>query len=534
MNNQVKQLRAENRHEEAYKLTKEELLRKPADIWAKRLHSWSIYYLIKKHVQAGEAAQARHFLEEFEALEMPKDEVLLYERMGYFYRVLDAGYLQAKQLVAEGKFAEAYRLQVEAVPVDAEQLAWTCYYLLRSHQKTGKPDTTTVAGVLGEFRQLVQPTKKLVYKLLLQEVTKLKPECWYGSSSSEYMEFLGLFGQLEEEDYQDQVWEGKKIISLAERLHIAYSKALLSERADAAKIHGYLAETVEGKLERYPAMQYVPFFKAKLLLGTGDRESGLRAFLPFARKKSGEFWVWQVYAEAYEDHADRYFSSLCKAMTCRAKPAFLSGIRERMIAFLVKEGRYDEAKYELDQLVAIREKEGWGLRSLHREYLGSDWYAQSSPKAIDYASHTEAAESLLYAGSGEECKVVVVHINKAKKLFGFITEDKREGFGKYRTEPVLWGIYQMNGSFQEGNFFEVIRMAKQESPVFPLVRAVSGKFTKQSHQSFGFAEGVFVDPAMVSGGRLVHGDRVVGKALLMPVKGKKDWKWRMVSIEKEG
>jgi hypothetical protein len=530
--NLLKKLRSENRFEESYQLTKTDLLNKPEDIWAKRNHSWSIYYMLKKHVQAGETAHARHYLEEFTTLQMPTDEILLHERMQYFIKVLDAGYLSIKQLVSEGKFQEAFDLQLIESQLDEEQLAWTVYYLLKSFNKTGKPFAHQVMEILTRFDKSYQPSKKLVSKLILQELIKSPVELWGSQSQVYFLERAGGFGIFEEDDYQKQEWEGKKIISLAERLHISYSKALLREKSPTDKIQDYITSTVEPILEKHPGMLYVPYFKAKLLLGTGDLDSGIKAFLPFAKKKAGEFWVWQVFAEAYESDADLYFSCLCKAMTCRTKPEFLSNIMERLIAFLVKSEKYDLAKGELDKLIKLRENQGWGLRSIHQRYLGSAWYQQASPTHIDYNVHTSKAEGLLGINPLQTIEVIISHINEDKKVFSFLTREKRQGFGKYFKKPEMWKVYSINGRFGKGDFFEVGKMGKSENKDFPLLRSISGNVVKKPQHAFAFAEGVFVDPCLVEQFQLKDQDRVEGKAVLSPVKGKKEWAWKMVELQK--
>jgi len=529
----IKQLRAENRHEDAYKLSKLGLESNPGDIWAIRKHSWSIYYMVKKHVQAGEAIQANLYLKEFETLNVPEDEKLIYERLGYFKKVLTAEYLKAKALVDQGKYLESFDWQMEGENPDKEQLAWTIFFMLRSFNKTGKPHKIELADRLNKFKAQINPEKKIVYKLILQQLIKLPEDLWTKYRQTEYLEHFLLFEILEEDDYQKQEWEGKKIISLAERLHIAYSKALLRENSTTDKIQSYINNTVVPVLEQYPGMLYVPYFKAKLLLGIGDQDSGIKAFLPFAKKKSGEFWVWQVFAEAFEKDKALYFSCLCKAMTCRAKLEFLSGIKERLIAYLVKSKQYDLAKSELDSLLEIRQKQGWGLRSIHQNYLRSAWYPQAKAVSIKYTDHKYLAESLIGAKPRVVLEVLVSHINLEKKLFGFLTPDKRQGFGKYTQEPELWQIYKLEGNFGSGEYFEVKKQKKTLQKDFPLIKSVGGKIIKKPLQKFGFVEGAFVDPFLVQRHLLQHDDRIEGQAILSPIKGKKDWAWKLVSLIKK-
>ncbi|RZS97133.1 DUF7017 domain-containing protein [Cecembia calidifontis] len=533
MNQQLlKQLRAENRFEDAYKLTKNELLQKQDDIWAKRNHSWSLYYLIKKHVQAGQTVQAKHFLDEFTSLQMPITEALLHERMEYFFKILNEGYLRVKQLVADGKYSEAFDFELKKNQPDTDQLSWIVYYLLKSHNKTGKPDNTETLGLLNRHFEFYRPTKKLVSKLILQELVKTSVDFWSLTHQSVYLEKAGLYDILEEDDFQKQEWEGKKIISLAERLHISYSKALLREKADEGKITAYIEEIVEPILETYPGMLYVPYFKAKLLLGTGNLDTGIKAFLPFAKKKSGEFWVWQVFAEAYEGDLYLYFSCLCKAMTCKTKPEFLSNIQEKLIAYLVKTEQYNLAKAELEKLMRLREKQGWGLKSNHRQYMETSWFFQSQAAYLNYSDHIALAESLLENKSTETILVVVNHVNREKKVFSFLVNEHKFGFGNYIEEPNLWGIYKLTGNCGTGDYFHVKKIEASTSKEHPLLSQVLGKFNKREHNSFGFINGKFVEPNLVEKHSLKHNDLVEGTALLAPVKGKKEWAWKMIFIQK--
>ncbi|TFV94477.1 hypothetical protein E4S40_10675 [Algoriphagus kandeliae] len=513
-------------------MTRNQLYLNPADIWAKRNHSWSIYYLIKKHIKAGQTAQAKHYLEEFSALQMPDEEKLLHERMKYFFKVLEQGYLRIKQLIAEEKFEEAFHLELKKENADLEQLSWIVYYLLRSFNKTGKPSPTKTMELLQKLMQHYTPSKRLVNKLILQELIKTPADFWVGQKQSYSLEKVGLFDILEEDDFQKQEWEGKKLISLAERLHITYSKALLREKVAEEKILAYIRGIVEPTLEKYPAMIYVPYFKAKLLLGIGDRASGISAFLPFAKKKAGEFWVWQVFAEVYEDDPKLYFSCLCKAMTCKTKPEFLSNIQEKLISHFIKTGKYDQAKSELDKLMKLRERQRWGIKTIHRQYLDSNWYNRAENHPTNYRDHVAKAEALIGITPYESLLVIVHHVNREKKVFGFLIEENKSGFGKYLKEPIPNRIYRLEGNFGKGDFFNVKKQKEVEGNSHPLLRLVEGKVIKKVHQAFAFVDGNFIPPELVKKNRLMTNENVKGTALLAPLKGKKEWAWKVISIQK--
>lgn len=526
---QLKQLRAENKHEEAYKNTQSVYAEKNNDIWAIRNHAWSLYYMTKKHVQAGENQQASNFLKEFENMRIPEEEALIHERFSYFHKVLQADYLKAKSLVEEGKYSESFDLLIGNSATDAEQLAWTVFYLLRAFNKTGNQSISEVFKKLDQFKEQVVPEKKLVFKLILQQLIKIPENLWSGRQQSTYLEYLMLFEILEEEDFQMQDWEGKKLMSLAERLHISYSKALLREESNPEKIQNYIVNVVEGLLEQFSGMQYVPYFKAKLLLGLGKNEVGLAAFLPFAKKKASEFWVWQVFAEAYESNEDIYFSCLCKALTCRTKPEFLLGIKERILDFLIKNERFEEAKSVLDDILRIRQDHGWGTRSKHQQLLDTDWYQSSQARKIDYESNKSKAEGLLKSTQEMVIHVIVSHINESKQVFGFLTEEKKQGFSKYNRKPELWSCYRLYGEYSTGDFFQLRKMEKADFSQV-LTKEISGTLKIAVGKPFGFIDQVFVKPELVKIHELKNGDRIRALAVLQPVKGKTDWGWGVVRI----
>jgi len=536
---EVKNLRNQTRYEDATRLSRADLEANPSDIWMKRSHAWSLYYMIKKHVQAGQSEQAKTFYTEFESLQMPADETLIYERMGYFKQVLSANYISSRQLIQEGRFEEAFDLHAADEEAKSEQLAWALYYLLRSTNKSKNPDQQVVLSRLELFKQKVTPQRQLVYKLLLQELIKLPPNFWDRSPLTPWLEFLGLFEALDEEDFEKQEYEGKKLISIAERLHIGYSKALIREKATKHKVEHYIKEVIEPKLESRRGMLYVPYFKAKLLLEIGDRKEGMQAFLPFARKKQGEFWVWQVFAEYHQQDPELYLSCLCKAMTCKAKPEFLSGIKERLLTHLIATRQYDWAKTELTQLLKLREKHDWGLRALHRTLLTSDWYraANEVTSVIPYSRHCSLADQILgpssYADINTEILVLVDYVNTEKKVFNFITSDKKKSFGKYNVVPELGEIYRLKGNSSADGYYKVESLQKTEDPEGSMKnfrKKVSGNLRKSAGQPFGFISGVFVSPVMIKEFQLAENDLLEGVAIYGPVKGKEEWAWRLIKI----
>ncbi len=531
---EVKSLRDQQRYEEAAKLSRQLLQEQPTDIWRRRSHAWSLYYLVKKKAQSGEKDSALSYLAEFDQLAIPADDALVHEKITYFRQAIQAGYVEVQTLIRQEHYTEALRLQIRQNPADPQSVAWTLYYLLRQQNKLAQPDSSLVHTALASVYPDTPRSRQLVDKLILIQLVRLPVGTWSARPISAYLEHLGLFDSLEEEDYQPATVADKTIPSLAERLFIAYSKALLREKAPTEKIQAFLSQTVAPLLEPHAHMLYVPYFKAKLLLATGSPEEGMAAFLPFARKKQREFWVWQVLAEFHEDQPELHLACLCKALACKTRPEFLSGIKERIIPVLVRAGEGDWAKSELDSLLEVRQKKEWGLRSAHRQMLHERWYTGGKTVALasQYAGHLRAAEELLRppARPAETLTIVVTQLNPSKKVFSFVTPDRRAGFAAYPASPPEAGAaYVVQGSFSE-SFFHLRSMETLEDPgqgLAEIRKTVGGKFSQSKDQTFGFVGQVFVSPATIASSGLRHGDVVQGIAVYAPTKPGGPWKWKL-------
>ena len=89
-----------------------------------------------------------------------------------------------------------------------------------------------------------------------------------------------------------------------------------------------------------------PYFKAKLLLALGDEDNILRSFLPFAKQKRNDFWVWELMVEIFPNDEETQFACYCKALSPENTPkTFLVKNQDRHLQeMLVDKQMYDEAK----------------------------------------------------------------------------------------------------------------------------------------------------------------------------------------------
>ncbi|MBK8927321.1 MAG: hypothetical protein IPM74_15745 [Crocinitomicaceae bacterium] len=118
--------------------------------------------------------------------------------------------------------------------------------------------------------------------------------------SNRYVEFADWWNldNLRPEDFLKEEYNGKKMMSIAEKAYIAYSKKLLEGEPldpfgqqrviDKEKIQSFLPK-LDSLIDKHPDYQYPPYFKAKLLLASGSDENVLSAFIPFAKQKEMTF-----------------------------------------------------------------------------------------------------------------------------------------------------------------------------------------------------------------------------------------------------
>ena len=287
---EIKELRQSGKLEEAYSMASEELQVDPTNIWAKRNMSWVLY----AQLDAFAATNLEAFIqkiEEVHALNLPENEEMFF---GNICIVI----------------AKAARAISSNAQIDYEKL----YQLFDA------------------IKGLPFHRNSKWYSVMLGALHKGFKE------SFRYTELIDWWGleNLKPEDFQKETLpNGKEMMSLSEQVYIAYAKHLLPKQTqfgevifDRDKVEVFMP-LLDELIENYPDFQYPPYFKAKLLLASGDHDNVLSAFLPFAQRKRNDFWVWDVLSEVFEGDEEKILACYSKALSCRVSDDFLINIRQR-------------------------------------------------------------------------------------------------------------------------------------------------------------------------------------------------------------
>lgn len=338
-------------------------------------------------------------------------------------------------------------------------------------------------------------------------------------------------------------------MSIAEQAFIAYAKKLLEgelidprsqERIiDKDKIQEFLPK-LETIIEKYPDYQYPPYFKAKLLLSLGDDENGLSSFLPFAKQKKNDFWVWELMAEFFKSDNDIQFACYCKALSLKTQEDFLVKIRQIFAGLLIEKGMFDEAKTEIDKVVETRTKNENKIPGQIISWTNQNWYKSATAKNNNkdlYAQYSYQAEEILFNDIPEEI-IVVDFVNKDKQMLNFIENKDKFGFFKYtgyldkpKTGDILKVRLQNDG---KSEFYKVLTIKKADDIVSSeALKTITGIVRKKEEQNFGFIDDVFIDQVLIDKNKVLNGQKREVKAILSFNKKKNDWGWKAYWVGNE-
>ena len=502
--NDIKKLREAGKLEEALQMAQQNLAAQPDNIWNKRAIAWVYYDYLKKNVSPATFSIFKENLIKIKELNLPEEEKMIFDTTAWPIRSLFSELLKQEH--------------VDFVKIN------------------------DVFSLIQAFH-FTKPSKE--YSLIYSSFHKFH-QTW-----SRYIEFADWWGfdNFRSEDYLKEEFKEKKIMSIAEQAYIAYAKKLFEGESidprsqeriiDKDKIKEFLPK-LEVIIENYPDYQYPPYFKAKLLLSLGDGENGLSSFLPFAKQKKNDFWVWELMADFFRDDKEIQFASYCKALSLKTHEDFLVKIRQSFAALLIDRKMYDEAKTEIDKVIEVRNTNKWSIPGQITHWTNQDWYKLDSAKQNNkdlYSKYLYQAEEILFNNIPEEI-IVVDFVNKDKQMLNFVQNKEKFGFFKYnglldkpKTGDILKVRLQNDG---KSEFYKVLTVKKADDTVTSAALiTITGIVRKKDEQNFGFIEDVFIDQELINTNKVLNGQRRDVKAILSFNKKKNDWGWKAFWVGNE-
>lgn len=488
----VTDLRKQGQLNEAFGLATELLVAEPDNVWTKRAMGWVRYERLKA---VAKSKASDEFVQEWVALSAlvaanPADETML-----------------------------------------TNQATWQVIIHLFTVAETSQANDV-LNTIFASVQQWLFEKPSDLHSALLRAVLKA------GKSWSGLFSFLTWWGlsNLRSEDYLPGLTnEGKKMMSLAEQVYIAYAKQVILH-PEPAIVRALIAD-LETLHEQHPEYQYPSYYQAKLLVATGSKEEAMAKLLPFARRKQGEFWLWDLLAELYRDESEKAIACLCRAVSCPlAQEKFLVNARNSLARKLNEGGRINEALTELTKSIEARKAEGWRVAdtlTAEMEKLQTKGAVVLSDNKALYRQYRPLTDELLYVDVPEQIGVVT-YLNTDKKVAHFNVSRKVSSHFKYEgsmacVKPGDFVAVRLEERIgKEGKFW--VPLSAKLTDVLPsdeVFKLFSGPVSIPNGKDFGFIDDIFLNPALLK--KCENGAVFSGSALWVFDKLKNRDSWKIIS-----
>lgn len=498
---EIKALREAGKLEDAINMANQALEADPNNIWNKRAIAWVYYDYLKKYVQPETFDLFKENLIKIKDLQLPEDEKMVFDNCARQIGSMVFGIQQAE-------------------PID-----------------------------YGKINKLFEIIKDFHFTKPSEAYSRVYKAFHKGYQNwSNYLTFADWwkFENFRPEDFLKGDFNGRQNMSIAEQAYIAYSKKLLEgdpvdsfgkqRVVDKEKINVFLPK-LDVIIEKHPDYQYPPYFKAKLLLVLGNDDNALSAFLPFAKQKKNDFWVWQVLAEIYAKDKEIQFSCYCKALALNTPEDFLVKLRQTFAKVLIEKRMFDEAKTEIQKVISTKERNNQKVPYQIMQWTEQEWYKSATAKndnRVLYLTHVNQAEEILFQDIPEEL-IVVEFVNENRSILNFVKNKQKYGFFKYSgilSKPKIGDLLKVrfNSEGQDG-FYKISTAKKVDSSIkSDAIKNFKGALKLVPPQNFGFVEDVFIDSKIVETHKLTNGQTVNGRAILSFNKKKNEWGWKVLEI----
>lgn len=487
----IQSLRKAGRLDEALRQAEDELAANPHDLWLKRALGWIAYDYLKLAIQQNQPDSFLQWLSKIRELRFPDSEVMLFD-----------------------------------------QVAWQIGSFIYNVKKSGSCTIELLNHVFECISTFYFTKPSSSYSFLLRAFIK-KDIQW--PLLIDFIDWWNL-QWLRPEDYLPEIVGEKKITPTAEQALMAYSKACLErENTPIAQLSNFIT-LLNDTIDQHPEYLYLPYFKGKLLLKFGDKDEAMKAFLPFARLKQNEFWIWEILSTTSEDDFMQ-IACLAKALSLKTPEHFLVKVRQKMASLLIKNGLFVEASIEISKIITCRNSQDWPIPREVKGWMNASWFqineANSNIRDF-YARHLHKAEMLLYQDVEEYC-IAIEHVNDAKGILSFIRNNKHQGFCSYQKfikNPKRGDIYWVRFQKQsESGFHSLLTLRKAKIiDNCEAVKSFQGNLKMQEGKLFGFVGKIMIEQGLIESNQLKHGDNVAGKAIMSFNKKKNQWGWKAFTV----
>ena len=483
----------EGRTEEAYSLAQQDLDYSPDNIWAQRAMFWALYYSAKADIARNNTQSALSRLDQI--------------------------------------------LNLSLIGIENDEVFSNTLLRLLSEIAKGCPaDRFDIMDSIFAFVQHFSFAPSREYSFFLKECCKMKG--W--DNLVAFIEWWRLDNLLPEDYQKYRTDKGKEIMSIAESVFIAYSKALLKLN-DKQKIRDFLPRLEHLAQEHRRDMMYPGYYCAKLMFALGSNiEQILGTSIDFIRTKRSEFWLWQSLSEMFINDEGMWLACILRASHCNTEEKFLVNVRLRLMRFYLTKNDFPRAKYQLTKIIECKKDNNWNLGYEITTILNSQWYnvyPEDKSDPIDYLLPTDG---ILLRGANESIAVVANVDRNAKKAYIIYAKEKttamkfkEAGFTPKQGDllKVKW-VADNNGRIRILSATLLDDASLQPTSYF---KRIEGETLRRDGQNYAFIKTIegnyFVAPEIVKKYSLENGTVIKALAVLNYNKKKDVWNWICIKIE---
>lgn len=540
-------LRKEGRLDEAYAEAKKSLVTHADDAWMIKALAWVLYDMIKMEMKA-KGGKVQPLLDEFNALPLGDDDEILAKQKVFLNQISDPIKIPIHEFTAKSKAGqheealEGFRQLCQKNPGNHQVDSGYGWALFRRlyHLPPEDQKAPIIGGLLREYARLTVEKPGLVHSCLL------KATLHQAEHYDKLVEFIFWWNpdHLRPEDYEvEKDEQGNEYPSLYVRMIRAIGKSLKKRNDLNRDTIAKLLPLFEAAIKRCPDEEWFPYYHGQLLIQTGNLDQARVELMPLIKIKQRAFWAWDLLAHLCENPEDQC-ACLCKALTCKVPDeGFLVKIHVELAECLVKLGRPDEARTEIECVLRIRAKRGWRITQ-EIQQLAQELQAQPdrtdmlNNEAVYNRYDNRALELLL----GDEPSVigVVTRVNKQKGLSCIQFGKERTDFtlvyhDKYPDVPCLFeegAVFSMklNHDKEHQRHYALTVAPSTETPDSAFFRNVEGSVRKSDSQPFAFLGDAFISPPFVSMYQLGNGQQIKANAVREWNDKKAAFTWRVIEV----
>lgn len=477
--------------QEAYALAKEDWENNPNNVWEQRKIGWALCYTIQQDARNGRYDQIIAHIDELQSLDLLD---ILNDRILFDNVIFWIGY---------------YARRLSPTHIDTPAQLSTLFAKVRVYT--------------------FMPSQG--YSTLLEGFIKF-------SEWQELLEFIEWWdlNNLRLDDYQPvQLQNRRTMMSIAERAYIAMSKALIRKN-DPGKIEEFLPQ-MDNLVTNHPEMTYPGYFYGKLLLTLGSTpQDALRVIIPFARRKTTEFWVWQLLSDIFINDPDKQLACLLRAVHCRTQEHFLGKVRIKLAEIFLRRNELPLAKYQINKVVQCYLAQGWRLPNEIEMWIHQEWIhsiTESDYIPIDYQTITD---EILLDGA-EEAIGVVTYYDKKKQRANIVYGYKMRMVERIRFSVGLGTILKLHYTTESNGRNRVLSARKAPFPQnLNYAQVVQGSIKKRDEWAYAFLrhgnETAFIAPNIVNTYHVNDGENVQCLIVYDYDRKQNTWNWCVISINR--